>query len=80
MAEGKSGKGSQGLRLYSKVGERPGSGHHRKGVMLAQGMNGRNGSLSHFLSPKETFRIVEGFRAPAGVLNPDVYDPRSLRR
>jgi hypothetical protein len=33
-----------------------------------------------FVTCSLPFRIVEGFRAPVGVLNPDMYDPRSRRR
>jgi hypothetical protein len=41
-------------------------------------MNDRRLSVSRFVLLKGW--NVEGFRAPAGVLNPDVYDPRIGRR
>lgn len=34
------------------------------------------GSYPEFAPRNLPFRIVEGFRAPTGVLNPDRYDPR----
>ena len=40
-------------------------------------MNGR--PLSGFRLQDRTVSKVEGFRAPAGVLNPDEYDPRIVR-
>jgi len=66
-------------------GSRGGHGAHRPQHVDALGTQMRieSGQVVRFQiegAPTQPVMIVEGFRAPAGVLNPDVYDPRSPKR
>ncbi len=44
------------------------------------GLKQRERQLIAVCAHEAAVQVVEEFRAPAGVLNPDVYDPRSRRR